>query len=972
MQIRAIYIDGYGIFRDFALEGLSEGLNIIYGNNEAGKTTLMHFLNCTLFGFTNRNARDFHEPLKGGKHGGRLVLVTSTGEELTASRHTTGKISAPAQVRRADGRTFEQSALATLLGNLSKESFAQVFSFGLDELRQLDMLRGSALEAHLYSAGVTGRGRSLLEVSSYLKNESEKLFKPKGRKTPVNELLNRMADLEQEIAQLEEQPAQYQRLIQEQAELAAEIHRKAQELEDVQDKERRFQNLSDVWGSWEELQRIRLSMKRQMDTYLGLDRVKPVTSKIQTLNHEHQLILAAQVKLREDRLQADNLSERIAQGVARLGGSWSSEAIATFPTDMLSRQKTKALAKEVDNRQKSIEQNETELKREQQVLLERRRPVDRLTAQIAAFQKEQGKGTRPLKDQLEEAECLLDHQALLQQELMGKQRDRESLERELTNLRLWEQRQTPTIGFKAYLSWLALSGTGLVLFLIDQPMVAAGLVILGIAGALFTYRNTKSKEPRGLDQQIRQVTAAMDKASGEERDLAQKLQQVAAELARLSQGLTGEDQVVTREELRALRDRVIQDQGRLEELKGLRRELETAQRELTEVQQRLDQINQEQSLLREEYLEAKKSWQEWLKELGLPGELDLEGTESFFGAAREIQDLLLKEQEAQKGIALAKEKIGDHVAQVADLCDQLELPRPDDLAEAGEVLAKLVELSEACQALIDLEKKSTGLEDILLVKLGVSPEAAPGLWAELTELDKSVIDQELTHWQEAVSQSKQSLDQLRTEAGAIRERLQSLEKADELQQTRLEYNLQREELERLAQKWTVLNTCLFVLDKAKQRYEQEKQPAIMAKSSTYFGQVTGGRYRRVLKPLDHDGIWVETDDLRRLSPDDLSRGTLEELYLTLRLALVNGYTKEHEPLPLIMDDILVNMDLLRQKEASKLIAEAAGEQQVLFFTCHPEVVAMLYNQIKGSKLIHLESGELVGANPVQGELPFLA
>ena len=158
MWIKGIYIDGYGIFHNFCVENTVPGLNVFFGSNEAGKTTLMHFLNCILFGFErNSTAGDFHEPLQGGEHGGRVVVVTEAGREYVVARHTTKKNTAPPVVTGVDGLPLEGKIFQNILGNLSKKTYVNIFSFGIDELNQIAALQGSELEAQLYSAGYTGR-----------------------------------------------------------------------------------------------------------------------------------------------------------------------------------------------------------------------------------------------------------------------------------------------------------------------------------------------------------------------------------------------------------------------------------------------------------------------------------------------------------------------------------------------------------------------------------------------------------------------------------------------------------------------------------------------------------------------------------------------------------------------------------------------------------------------------------------------
>jgi uncharacterized protein YhaN len=68
--------------------------------------------------------------------------------------------------------------------------------------------------------------------------------------------------------------------------------------------------------------------------------------------------------------------------------------------------------------------------------------------------------------------------------------------------------------------------------------------------------------------------------------------------------------------------------------------------------------------------------------------------------------------------------------------------------------------------------------------------------------------------------------------------------------------------------------------------------------------------------------------------DELSRGTSEQLYLALRFGLIEEFARHGEPLPVVMDDILVNFDADRAARAASAIRDLASRHQVLYFTCH--------------------------------------
>src|SRR5699024_4092532 len=87
MRIERLEIDGFGRFHDATWE-FGEGLTVLLGANEAGKTTLLNALRALLFGFeATRDGRTWYPALAGGRRGGRLRLRTARGETWTVERH---------------------------------------------------------------------------------------------------------------------------------------------------------------------------------------------------------------------------------------------------------------------------------------------------------------------------------------------------------------------------------------------------------------------------------------------------------------------------------------------------------------------------------------------------------------------------------------------------------------------------------------------------------------------------------------------------------------------------------------------------------------------------------------------------------------------------------------------------------------------------------------------------------------------
>ena len=129
-------------------------------------------------------------------------------------------------------------------------------------------------------------------------------------------------------------------------------------------------------------------------------------------------------------------------------------------------------------------------------------------------------------------------------------------------------------------------------------------------------------------------------------------------------------------------------------------------------------------------------------------------------------------------------------------------------------------------------------------------------------------------------------------------------------------------------------------------YEREHQPQALREASLYLQRLTSGRYTRVWTPLGEHSLRVDDSAGTSLRVEVLSRGTREQLFLALRLALVSAYARRGVQLPLVLDDVLVNFDVGRAKAAAMVLRDFARQgHQILIFTCH-EHIAKLFKNIK--------------------------
>ena len=147
-------------------------------------------------------------------------------------------------------------------------------------------------------------------------------------------------------------------------------------------------------------------------------------------------------------------------------------------------------------------------------------------------------------------------------------------------------------------------------------------------------------------------------------------------------------------------------------------------------------------------------------------------------------------------------------------------------------------------------------------------------------------------------------------------------------------------LARLEETYSALEIAQQTLQDAAKALQRRFAPRISSRAQDLFAKLTGSRYDRLTLGQDlslsagaegedtlHDSIWR-------------SDGTVDQLYLALRLAVAEELTPNA---PLILDDALVRFDDIRLKAALDILSEEAESKQVILFTCQCREAAAMQN-----------------------------
>jgi len=227
-------------------------------------------------------------------------------------------------------------------------------------------------------------------------------------------------------------------------------------------------------------------------------------------------------------------------------------------------------------------------------------------------------------------------------------------------------------------------------------------------------------------------------------------------------------------------------------------------------------------------------------------------------------------------------------------------------------------------------------------------ELMESLLERLENTDLQSILGRLNQVRDELVEADEEIQSLSTERGGIRSDLDRLMGEEESSGWRMERHLRMEQIRGHAREWVIRTLVQRLLETAQNKFERERQPGVVRHAEKFFESITGGRYPQVYAPLGEKTIIVTEGTGQRKSPNELSRGTREQLFLSVRFGLIRELGRRTEPLPVVVDEVLVNFDPDRALRAAKAFVELSRTNQILVFTCHPAVVE-LFQEAAGKK-----------------------
>lgn len=260
----------------------------------------------------------------------------------------------------------------------------------------------------------------------------------------------------------------------------------------------------------------------------------------------------------------------------------------------------------------------------------------------------------------------------------------------------------------------------------------------------------------------------------------------------------------------------------------------------------------------------------------------------------------------------------------------------------------------------DLQQKCQELERIL-ASHSAPGEARVKLEQELQQLNAQSVTEHFETAQAEYQKAEEEKSHAERLQGEWNNKIKQREQnEDKLTALLRQWEIQKSTIADLTHQWATAKLTHVLLDSTRERFERERQPAVIQRAGELMKLVTAGRYQSVLASRGLDAVELDEGELGRKPLSRWSRGTKEQFYLALRLAFIEDYCSQThlEPLPVVMDDVLVHSDgYQRLDSASEMIANFAEKYQVLYFTCRPGDADVLSQAAPTAKRFRLERGK---------------
>ncbi|EAC8099385.1 hypothetical protein D7Z01_11940 [Listeria monocytogenes] len=894
MRITSIDIIGYGKWSDAHFNNIAN-FQVFYGENEAGKSTIMAFIHSILFGFpTKQQSIPRMEPKNGGPYGGRLTLEDTPLGKVIIER-LKGKATGDVRIYYGDGQTAGEEKLPEIIGEIDRNTYEAIFSFDIHGLQNIHQWKKKEFERYLLATGTTGSD-ALLKGAEALQKKLDSLYKPSGRNPLINQQLKKVKEAQQAFQNAKKQNAQYEELINEKEQAIVRQTELQKEKTTMRVELDALATLADLWPLYQEWKALSNKASETTEATFPPDGVIRLEHlHLREKEWQNQLI---QLEERQKNLISNNNYEHSAFFA-------ENEAEVTYLIE------TYAAFGEREIQLKNLKQ---EIKFQQ---VDTKQPLRIWSSELEQTMIHLKEKEQSHKEQQHDIQLKLkftnDSEEKLQKKI-------DQIESEMWDNKTFQQakekmQDSPKTSKTKTMVSLGIFAVVFVLMIVFQAIWSVALVFVSALIVGYAFIPTGKSSPTNNEQIL--AFLEQKKIRQEWQQLLNEMDMVASQIAELraAENKLSENIYQHTMELRHF----FSDLGiNSEPSSNWLYELSIYKKNSEKRQLAMELISKLEPLV-----EKQEAYRARLENLKLP--IEYTDTEEKITFLR--QGLLYYRNHLTENAKLA-EKL-EQVTMQLDLVKQdllLVKKEKADLLERANVSNE----EDFRMAAMRVKEEQKWRERLVLIEAQLEPEKREAL--NRYENQATIKEKEL-QLEESLRQIELEQEQIHASLAAQNHAIDKLEEGGTFAVLMQEFYSEKSKLQQISAEWTETKLALQMLQNTMQQLQEGKLPKTLKLASEYFNHLTSGNYRKVY--LQDNRLQVESKDSIPFFPEELSQATKEQLYLAIRFALIDVIHKDF-PLPIIIDDGFVHFDSSRMGQMMQLLQKRKSENQVIFFTCHQE------------------------------------
>ncbi|MDG2222159.1 MAG: AAA family ATPase [Rubripirellula sp.] len=398
-----------------------------------------------------------------------------------------------------------------------------------------------------------------------------------------------------------------------------------------------------------------------------------------------------------------------------------------------------------------------------------------------------------------------------------------------------------------------------------------------------------------------------------------KIDQWREEWQRVTESFTGDERVGT-DEVSLMLDQITDLHNKKRERDILVRRIHSIGEDESNFQSRVDRLVATTQLK----TDTERPTTEIAHELyqKLQAELSADNTRSTLRDQIDQAEQRLSEAQTQQNACEAV---------LAELCKEAECETADELPEIERASA------QRCQ----FESELRDLENQLVILAGDIPLAE--FIEEAGKQQPGTLESQIADEETRLKQQRERQADLQQQVGAIQHELEKIDGGAQASELVQSIQFTAGELNRDCEDYARTKIASMILRRAIDHYRKAHQSPILKFANKYFQQLTCDSYRE-LRP-DYDpkgratlfGIKANGDTVPSMAMSD---GTADTLYLALRLASLEYQIGLTKPIPLVIDDCLIQLDDQRAAAALHAFSDLSETTQVILFTHHQHVIEL--------------------------------